>query len=154
MKHLLLILAVLLSACSSSDGSIEVAPAPPDTAYTVILSGGMLYDGLGSEPILTDIGIVGEEIVAFGDLSAFEAPTRLDVTGFAVVPGFIDIHSHAVGSNYDRSGLKRHPNAENYIRQGVTTAIVGQDGSSAYPIAPLRGYRARPKGDPFRPEAW
>ncbi|MFK7844268.1 MAG: amidohydrolase family protein, partial [Rhodothermales bacterium] len=134
MKHLLLILAVLLSACSSSDGSIEVAPAPPDTAYTVILSGGLLYDGLGSEPVLTDIGIVGEEIVAFGDLSTFEAPTRLDVTGLAVVPGFIDIHSHAAGGNYDRSGLKRHPNAENYIRQGVTTAIVGQDGSSAYPI--------------------
>ena len=93
-----------------------------------------MYDGMGNDPVLTDIGFVDEEIVAFGDLSPFEAPTRIDVRGLAVVPGFIDIHSHAAGSNYKSSGLSRHPDAENYIRQGVTTAIVGQDGSSAYPI--------------------
>ena len=134
MKHLSLLFVLLFSACGGSDGSIQVAPAPPDTAYTVILTGGTLYDGLGNDPIVTDIGFVGEEIVAFGDLSPFEAPVELDVTGLAVVPGFIDIHSHASGGNYDRSGLRRTPDAENYIRQGVTTAIVGQDGSSAYPI--------------------
>lgn len=134
MKYLLVALTLLFSACSGSDGSIQVAPAPPDTAYTVILSGGTLYDGLGSAPVVTDIGLVGENIVAFGDLSAFEAPVEINVTGLAVVPGFIDVHSHAAGSNYARSGLGRHPEAENYLQQGVTSVIVGQDGSSAYPI--------------------
>lgn len=108
--------------------------SPPDTAYTVILTGGTVYDGLGSDPVVTDIGIVNAHIVAFGDLSAFEAPLRRDVTGLAVAPGFIDIHSHAAGSNFSTSSLTRRPGAENYLRQGVTTAIVGQDGSSAYPI--------------------
>ncbi len=134
MKHLLIALTLLFSACSGSDGSIQVVQAPPDTAYTLILTGGTLYDGLGNDPVVTDIGIVGENIVAFGDLSTFEAPVKLDVTGLAVVPGFIDVHSHAAGSNYAQSGLRRHPAAENYIRQGVTSVIVGQDGSSAYPI--------------------
>ncbi len=134
MKHLLIVFTLLFSACSGSDGSIQVAPAPPDTAYTVILTGGTLYDGLGNDPVITDIGIVGENIVAFGDLSTFEAPVKLDVTGLAVVPGFIDVHSHAAGGDYAQSGLRRHSAAENYIRQGVTSVIVGQDGSSAYPI--------------------
>ncbi|MEM8486264.1 MAG: D-aminoacylase [Bacteroidota bacterium] len=134
LSCLLFIGSLALVACTGSDGSIEVAPAPPDTNYTVILSGGTLYDGLGNPPIVTDIGIVNEEIVAFGDLSTFEAPLRIDVTGLAVVPGFIDVHSHASGSNYNGSGLRRQPSAENYIRQGVTTAIVGQDGTSPYPI--------------------
>ena len=134
MKHLSLLFILLVSACGGSDGSIQVAPAPPDTSYTVILTGGTLYDGLGNDPVVTDIGLVGEEIVAFGDLSPFEAPVKIDVTGLAVVPGFIDIHSHASGSNYNASGLRNDPSAENYIRQGVTTAIVGQDGTSAYPI--------------------
>ncbi len=134
MKQLIILFTLLLAACGGSDGSIQVAPSPPDTSYTVIISGGLLYDGLGNDPVMTDIGFVGENIVAFGDLAAFDAPTRLDATGLAVVPGFIDIHSHAAGSNYERSGLRKHPEAENYIRQGVTTAIVGQDGSSAYPV--------------------
>ncbi len=134
MIRLLFFSSLLFSACSNSDGSIQVADTPPDTSYTTILSGGMLYDGLGHDPVVADIGFVGEKIVAFGDLSAFDAPVERDVTGLAVVPGFVDVHSHASGSNYARSGLRRHPEAENYIRQGVTTVIVGQDGTSAYPI--------------------
>ena len=133
MKHLFLLLFLCCSACGS-EGSIQVVEIPPDTSYTVILTGGTLYDGLGNEPIITDIGFVGENIVAFGDLTAFEAPIKLDVTGLAVVPGFIDVHSHAASSNFERSGIRLRPDAENYIRQGVTTAIVGQDGTSAYPI--------------------
>lgn len=133
MKYLVLLLFFFSSACGS-EGSIQVVEAPPDTSYTVILTGGTLYDGLGNEPIVTDIGFVGENIVAFGDLTAFEAPVKLDVTGLAVVPGFIDIHSHAASSSFQRSGIRLRPDAENYIRQGVTTAIVGQDGTSAYPI--------------------
>ena len=107
---------------------------PPDTMYTVILTGGTVYDGLGSDGVVADVGIVDEHIVWIGDLSALQAELRLDVSGKAVVPGFIDIHSHAASSQIERSGLVRHPEAENYLRQGVTTVIAGQDGSSAYPI--------------------
>jgi dihydroorotase/N-acyl-D-amino-acid deacylase len=45
-----------------------------------------------------------------------------------VAPGFIDIHTHA------RRGIFEVPTAENYVRQGVTTLVEGQDGSSPLPL--------------------
>ena len=47
-----------------------------------------------------------------------------DARGLAVAPGFIDIHSHGDGN------LDQDPRAESVIRQGVTTIVVGADGSS------------------------
>jgi N-acyl-D-amino-acid deacylase len=54
---------------------------------------------------------------------------RLEVNakGLAVSPGFIDVHSH--GDNT----LFLDPHSESMIRQGVTTVVVGQDGSSHGP---------------------
>jgi len=105
-----------------------------DTVFTVILEGGRVYDGLGGNPVEADVGILGDRIAAVGDLSDRRAGLRLDVAGLAVVPGFIDIHSHASGGTFEGSGLARQPLAENYLRQGVTTALGGQDGGSAYPV--------------------
>ena len=104
-----------------------------DTVFTVVLEGGTVYDGSGKAPFTADVGVVGERIAAIGDLSERPAERRLDVRGQAVAPGFIDIHSHADG------GLLARPLAENYLRQGVTTAMGGQDGGSPYPIGDFLG---------------
>jgi dihydroorotase/N-acyl-D-amino-acid deacylase len=48
-----------------------------------------------------------------------------------VSPGFIDIHSHG------REGIFQHTAAENLIRQGVTTILEGNDGSSPLPLKPF-----------------
>ena len=97
--------------------------------FSVILEGGSVHDGSGGEPIVQDVGIIGDRIGAIGDLAGERAGERIDVRGLAVVPGFIDTHSHAV------RGVFRHPDAENYIRQGVTTVVGGPDGGSPFPIA-------------------
>ncbi len=103
---------------------------PPDPpVYNLILEGGTIHDGDGGAPYTADIGIAGGSIHTIGDLTDARAAERLAVTGLAVTPGFIDIHSHAV------RGVFRHPLAENYLRQGVTTVIEGPDGSSPFPIA-------------------
>ena len=99
-----------------------------DCELGVVLEGGDVYDGRGSEPVATDVGILDDRVAALGDLSGCTAARRLDVTGLAVVPGFIDIHSHGT------RGVFRYPLAENLIRQGVTSVIGGPDGSSPYPI--------------------
>ena len=103
----------------------------------VILEGGVVYDGSGNAGIITDVGIFGDRIVALGDLTRQESNLRLDVSGLAVTPGFIDIHSHAVRDSAETSGLFLWPEAENYIRQGVTTIIGGPDGGSELSIAKL-----------------
>ena len=123
----------------------SVAAQTPSGAFTVILEGGAVYDGLGNAPLAADIGLVGDRISAIGDLSDREAALRLDVRGLAVVPGFIDIHSHATGTTFETSGLAREPLAENYIRQGVTSVIGGQDGGSPYPIG---AFLARAEAQP------
>ncbi len=112
--------------------ALGVTPATAQPTHncllTVVIESGDVYDGRGSDPVVTDVGIQGDRIVAVGDLSPCQAGRRLDAAGLAVVPGFIDIHSHGT------RGLFRYPLAENLTRQGVTTAIGGPDGSSPYPI--------------------
>ncbi|PYR19433.1 MAG: hypothetical protein DMF98_24635, partial [Acidobacteria bacterium] len=54
-----------------------------------------------------------------------------------VAPGFIDMHSHA-----DR-GLDDAPDAASQVMQGITTAVIGQDGGSELPIADFYEQMAR-----------
>ena len=115
---------LILVACSSEP------PAPP---VDIILAGGNVYSGEDSPSVVADVAIDGDRIVAIGDLSDKPADLVLDVAGLAVVPGFIDIHSHAVRDD-PTDGIFRWPDAENLIRQGVTTAIGGPDGGSPLPI--------------------
>ncbi|MCB1664647.1 MAG: D-aminoacylase [Pseudomonadales bacterium] len=127
----LLTLGLLASLLACSDNSSTDTPAE---AFDVLLHGGNLYNGDDALPVVGDVGIRGQRIVALGgDLSAHPAEMVLDVTGLDVTPGFIDIHSHAVGSDLN-DDLYRWPDAENLIRQGVTTVIGGPDGSSPLPI--------------------
>jgi N-acyl-D-amino-acid deacylase len=130
-SFLLTVVILILSACA------------PDTAPTndldgkvlsVILERGDVYSGEDAEAVVTDVGISGDRIVAIGDLSKRQADLRLDVSGLAVVPGFIDIHSHAIRSDPE-DGIFRWPDAENQIRQGVTTVVGGPDGGSPLPIS-------------------
>jgi len=51
-----------------------------------------------------------------------------------VAPGFIDIHSHATSGSFRGSDISQRPDAESYVRQGVTTAMGGQDGSSTLDV--------------------
>ena len=92
------------------------------------ISGGVLYDGGGGEPVTTDVGIIGERIAAIGDLSTCPAEHTIDATGCCVTPGFIDVHSHS--DTY----LMLAPDAPNKLHQGITTEVVGNCGTSAAPI--------------------
>ena len=105
--------------------------------YDVILSGGDVIDGTGAAAIRADVAIIDDTIVAVGDLSDAVTHARIDVTGRLVVPGFIDLHSHADGPD-DANGLRsRNPArraASNLVSQGVTTVVVNQDGRSPQDI--------------------
>ena len=95
---------------------------------SLIFKGGTLIDGSGSDGYIADILIRTGKIEAIGNFSSSDAYRIVNIEGLVITPGFIDIHSHT-----DLS-LFINPRAESKIRQGVTTEITGQDGSS---IAPL-----------------
>ena len=141
MNHRL-IHSLLAVCCIYIGGCSPVATTPEkntnDTQpFSLVLEGGSVWKGSGSKAVVTDIGIRGDRIVAIGDLSERSADQRIAVDGLDVVPGFIDIHSHAVRGSRSESGLFKHPDAENYIRQGVTTVIGGPDGGSELSISNL-----------------
>lgn len=92
--------------------------------FDVVILGGTLIDGTGTVREVTDVGIRDSRIVSVGDLGTASADQIIDAAGRIVCPGFIDLHSHA-----DR-GILDHRTAENYIRQGATTLVCGNCGSS------------------------
>ena len=132
--HVLMAMLAFSIAAYAPTGSAE--PDAP-RAFDLVLEGGSVWKGWGSRPSVADIGINGDRIAAIGDLSEYVAKQRIVLDGLAVMPGFIDIHSHAVRDTREESGIFRHPDAENYIRQGVTTVIGGPDGGSELSIAKL-----------------
>ncbi len=99
--------------------------------YDVIIRGGQVIDGTGAAPVAADIAIEGDRIVQIGPVQG-SARNTIDASGKIVCPGFIDIHSHT-----DLS-LLVDPRAESKIRQGVTTEVAGQDGSSLAPLTDAR----------------
>src|SRR5438093_388341 len=85
-----LTLGLFLAAASVS--AQETKP-PRQVTYDVVLRGGTVYNGSGNPPRKADVGIVGDEVHAVGDLSTAKAKTSLDVGGLAVAPGFINMLS-------------------------------------------------------------
>lgn len=96
---------------------------------TLLIVDGLVIDGSGKPSRVQDIRIEGDRIVEIGDLRVRELEKWIDAKGMVVAPGFIDAHSHTDGP------MDREPMLESQIRQGITTAVVGQDGSSALPIS-------------------
>ena len=115
-----------LLAVATVDSGAQQAPA-----YDVIVRNARIVDGTGSPWYRSDIAIRGDAIARIAFRIDAPATRTIDAAGRVVAPGFIDIHSHA------RAGIFDVPTAENYIRQGVTTAIEGPDGSSPIPLKPF-----------------
>ena len=74
-----------------------------------------------------DVAIGRGRVTAVGPMLRGRGAEEIDARGRAVAPGFVDIHSHGDGTLWD------DPRAESLVRQGVTTIVVGQDGSSRAP---------------------
>ncbi len=109
--------------------SFSFAPIPPPSSPAhLLIRGGQIADGTGAKLRRAEVRIVGDTITQVGDLKPEENEEILEAKGLVVAPGFIDAHSHADG------GILESPLAETQIRQGITTAIVGQDGGSNSPL--------------------
>jgi N-acyl-D-amino-acid deacylase len=122
MRKLFIVLAALFA--------LAVTWSQP-SSFDVLITGGKIIDGTGNPWFIGDVGISGDTIVAIGRLGGSSAKLRIDATGLAVAPGFIDLHSHAARF------AERTPALESAVRQGQTTAIDNPDGGSAVPLRPF-----------------
>jgi len=106
--------------------------------YDLKIINGHILDGTGNPWFNADLGILGNKINAIGRLKDIPAEKKIDATGMIVSPGFIDIHTH---SDY---AVLIDGRAESKIRQGVTTEVVGNCGSSSAPMnAEVKEYREK-----------
>ena len=104
-------------------------PAQGGPQVDVLLLRGTVVDGRGGAARVADVGITGDRITFVGDacVAGVRARETVDVTGRVVAPGFIDPHTHAYGElQGDRAEVRRNAG---YLLQGVTTVVVGNDGS-------------------------
>jgi len=124
-------LAVLAAALVLAGAEGRTAGQIPSGAvYDVLIRGATVYDGSGGAPFRADVALVGETIVKVGPSVSGPAKRLVEAKGLALAPGFIDLHTHVDEGMY----FPENRACLNYLKQGVTTVVAGQCGSSAWPI--------------------
>ena len=121
----------------------------------LLITGGMIIDGTGSQGFYGSVGVEGDTLSLLrGDVSHVQAARTIDASGRIVCPGFIDMHSHA--------GLVilSEPRHEPKVHQGITTELVGVDGNSYAPFRTRENFlrfvelNSGLDGDPPLPGSW
>ena len=103
-----------------------------EPAYDLVITNARVVDGTGNPWFRADVAIQSGRIVRIGKVAATEGRQVLDAGGQILAPGFIDVHTH-VESIYSL------PEAENFVRMGVTTLVTGNCGSSATNVGEFLG---------------
>ena len=115
-----LIVPVVLASCRSTERTSDL-----------LLLGGSVLDGSGSEAVNADVAVTGDRISFVGDAggAGVTASDTVDATGLIVAPGFIDMHSHAeLDADHGRD-------ARAFLYQGITTVALGMDGGGSPEVA-------------------
>ena len=131
---------LMLCSCAKHRPAAPVAAVapPPEPPRDLVIRNGRIIDGTGNSWFYGDVLLRGGKIAAIGKVDAKPDADVIDARGLIVAPGFIDVHTHA---DNDAIGSR----CENFIRDGVTTLVVGNCGGSPRDVA---GYfdRLRAKG--------
>lgn len=103
----------------------QIAFAIPQTnpLYDIVIVNARIVDGTGNPWYRGSVAIKDGRIARVGWIDVTNARQTIDARWQIVAPGFIDVHAHTENV-YD------FPNAENFIRMGVTTLITGNCGGS------------------------
>ena len=123
-----LTLAALMPLAKLDAGSAFVSTSAKNISADLLFTNVELYDGTGTAPFMADVAVKDDKIVqvaACGTLNRTGC-TVVDGHGKALVPGFIDVHTHS------DSAIYRTPAADSKLMQGVTTDISGNCGTSHY----------------------
>jgi len=122
-----MVLFLSLSLWIGMDHSVQAENSPD---YDVLIRNGRVFDGSLNQAIRADVAVKDGVIVKIAKSINGTAAKVINAKGLIVTPGFIDLHTHVDSGMY----FPENRACLNYLKQGVTTVIVGQCGRSAWPI--------------------
>ncbi|MEA3150317.1 MAG: N-acyl-D-amino-acid deacylase, partial [Gammaproteobacteria bacterium] len=100
-----------------------------DSMYDLVIRGGTIVDGSGSERFVGDVAVRGGWIVATGKVQG-RGSEEMQAEGLLVTPGFVDIHTHYDGQLIWSDRVA--PSSDH----GVTTVVIGNCGIGFAPCRP------------------
>ncbi|MCX7640791.1 MAG: D-aminoacylase [Pyrinomonadaceae bacterium] len=96
--------------------------------YDLLIVNGRIVDGTGNPWFRASIAVKNGRIAKIGKIEPDSAKQVIDAKDKIVAPGFIDVHTHV-------ENIFNLPDAENFVRMGVTSLITGNCGSSTINVA-------------------
>ena len=107
--------------------------AAAQSTPTLVITNARIADGGGGPIVFGKVVVIsGDTIIKITDQKKWKTPAgvrEIDGSGLVLSPGFIDTHNHS------DSKILEKPGVESQVRQGITTFVGGQDGSSQVSIA-------------------
>ena len=126
VKTLIIVFTLTLTACTKDKKIIRA---------DILIVSGQVFSGDDSPGKFTDVAICGKKICFVGQADkSIKAKKIINADGFVVAPGFIDPHTHSL---QELLQLDTRQNI-NYLTQGVTTVINGNDGDGSPDVQALR----------------
>lgn len=110
----------------------------------ILLKNGLVYDGTLNKPIKQDVYIEDDIIKGIGSNLEINDVKVIDCTNLIVAPGFIDAHSH------NDFFLENDEAILPFLKQGITTQVVGNCGFSAFGINEESRYKDLVGGGLFK----
>jgi N-acyl-D-amino-acid deacylase len=107
--------------------AVATALSAQQRPLDVLLVNGRVLDGAGNPWVRADVGIAGDRIQFVGNARDARVTARdtIDATGLLIMPGFVDMHSHAeLETPHGKAALS-------FLYQGVTTVVIGVDGGGS-----------------------
>jgi N-acyl-D-aspartate/D-glutamate deacylase len=95
----------------------------------LVIRGGTVVDGTGSEPRAADVAVRDGRVVAVGKVDG-RGQREVDADGAHVLPGWVDVHVHYDG----QATWDNHLAPSTW--HGVTTVVVGNCGVGFAPVRP------------------
>src|SRR5215210_4705604 len=126
----LLVALVLASVWAASRRQPEAAA--DERPFDLVITNARVVDGSGNPWFRADVGVKDGRIARVGRVAASEGARAIDAKGRVLAPGFIDVHTHA-------EDIYEQPDAENFVRMGVTTLVTGNCGGSAVDVGRFLG---------------
>jgi N-acyl-D-aspartate/D-glutamate deacylase len=109
--------------------SLIFAENHADHDIDILIKNGKVFEGSIKPAFKADVAIKNGKIIELAKTINKKAKRVINARGLYVTPGFIDLHTHADWGMF----YPEHRPALNYLKQGVTTVVVGQCGSSGWP---------------------